>query len=131
MKLIGKKMDSRRIKEIRRIVTKWETTSITPELPMTADTIDIFKNGIATGAQVKVHAKLVWYETPFAQPELSKPMIVVVTKPTDLAELNLIRNKLQLIHAILGAMVWDSLTTHDQLEIIGEEEICKQGMEYD
>ena len=61
-------MDSRRIKEILKIVTKWETTGIAFELSMTADTIDMFTNIISTEEQVKVNIKLIWSEAPFSQP---------------------------------------------------------------
>ena len=67
----------------------------------------------------------------FSQPELSKLTIVVATKPTDLVKLNMIYNKFQLNNVMLGSMIWDIINANYQLEIIGEEESFKKGMEYD
>ena len=49
----------------------------------------------------------------------------VVAKPADLAELNTICNNLKMKHAMLRAMVWDSLLPSFQLNIIGYEDKFK------
>ena len=42
-----------------------------------------------------------------------------------------LRNGYKLKHAMLGSMIWDSLTPDFQLEIIGDEEGFNRGEEYD
>ena len=54
----------------------------------------------------------------------------MATKPTNNNELNAERNKLKLKHAMLGAMIWYSLLDLYQLDIIGDEDKFKMGLEY-
>ena len=65
--LIGEKIGSRRIKETLKIVTEWKTTGTTPELPMTADTINLLKNSTSMKKQVEEHVRLVWTKVAFVQ----------------------------------------------------------------
>ena len=48
----------------------------------------------------------------------------------DSAVLYWMRNKYKLKHAMLGAMIWDSMTSDFQLEIIGDDKAFKSGEEY-
>lgn len=53
------------------------------------------------------------------------------TKPVEIDELNVERNKLKLKDAMLRAMISDSIFALHQLENIGDKDKFKMGLEYD
>ena len=59
-KLIGKAMDTRRVKDILKVATNWETTGLLPEVPIADDFKDIFTSNSVTNKEVDEHCKLVW-----------------------------------------------------------------------
>ena len=130
-KLIGKAMDSRRLKDILKVATNWESTGTLPEFPIVDDLKDIFTCNSVTDEQVDEHCRLVWSLQDFNHADSSKLNKIVPTKPTNVDELNNVRNNLKMKHAMLGAMVWDSLLPSYQLEIIGDEDKFKTESEYD
>ena len=131
VKLIGKIMDARRIKGNLKIATTWETTGTIPELPNADGMQDLFNSNSATEEQVDEHCRLVWSEADFNHADSAKLLTRVVTKPVDINTLNAVRNKMKLKHAMLRAMIWDSCVASYQLEIIGDEDKFKMGLEYD
>ena len=130
VKFIGKAKNTRRLKDILNTDTNWESTRVLLELKIINDIQNIFTINSVTDTQVDENFKLVWSIQAFNHVDSFKLIKVVGTKPTDLAGLNEIRNNLRIKHAMLGAMVWDSLLPSFQLDIIGEEDKFKTSSEY-
>ena len=130
VKLIGKKMEHTRTRQCLKISTEWENTTDDIENPVNDKIVDVFDSNRATKDQVDAHCALIWSTTDFAGTNnLFKRM---VTKPTDDATLNAERNPAKLKHAMLGNIVWNSLTPSYQLEIVGEDEDnFRKGNKYD
>ena len=77
-----------------------------------------------------IHVGLIWADTDKDQTD--KLPITVDTKPRNNAELDKIRNFLRLKHAMFGSLLWNSLTSSFQLEIVGQDqENFREGNEYD
>ena len=130
VKLIGKRMEEIRVKECLRIATEWETTGTNPEFPVKDKILDLFDTNGATKAQIDHHVGLIWAETD--KDHTNELPIRVNTKPGDNAALSKVRNFLRLKHVMFGSLLWNSLTSSFQLEIVGQdEENFRQGNEYD
>ena len=129
VKLISQKMSSRKVRECFNIATEWETTGTVPEQPETFK--DIFANSESATDEMKEHCNRIWSTEDITHVNSSKLTKKVATKPTNKAELDVIRNELKLKHAMLGAMIWDSLTAKYQLELVGDEDEYKVGDEFD
>ena len=122
-------MLNRKVKECFIIATEWETTGTVPEQPRTSK--DILANSESKSDDIEDHCNRVWSTEDMAHVDSGKLAKKVASKPANEAELNIIRNELKLKHAMLGAMIWDSLTAKYQLEIFGDEDAYKVGDEID
>ena len=130
VKLIGKQMEEIRVKECLQIATEWDTTGTNPEFPVEARILNLFDTNGATKAQINHHVGLIWADTDKDQTD--ELPITVDTKPRDDAELDKIRNFLRLKHAMFGSLLWNSLTSSFQLEIVGQDkENFREGNKYD
>ena len=81
-------MDSRRLKDVLKVATNWESTGILPELPIADDLKDIFICNSVTNEQVDEHCRLVWSLEDFNHADSLKLTKMVPTKPADVDELN-------------------------------------------
>ena len=122
-------MSNRKVKECFAIATEWETTGTSPEQPRTFK--DIFNNSESKTNEMKEHCSRIWSTEDFTHVDSSKLTRKVTVKPMNTAELDVVRNELKLKHAMLGAMIWDSLTAKYQLELVGDEDEYKVGDEFD
>ena len=130
VKLIGKRMEEIRVKECLQIATEWETSGTNPEFLVEARILNLFDTNGATKAQINHHVGLIWADTDKDQTD--KLPIMVDTKLRDNAELDKIRNFLRLKHAMFGSLLWNSLTSSFQLEIVRQDqENFREGNEYD
>ena len=129
VKLISQKMSNRKVKECLSIATEWTTSGTNPEQPTVFK--DIFATSKSTSNEITDHCDRIWSTEDFVHVNSSKLPKIVATKPTNTKELDVIRNQLKLKHAMLGSMVWDSLTAKYQLELIGDEDYFKVGDEMD
>ena len=107
------------MKECLQIATEWETSRTNPEFPVEARIFNFFDTNGATKAQIDHHVGLIWAETD--KDHTNKLSITVNTKPGDDAALNKVRNFLRLKHAMFGSLLWNSLTSSFQLEIVGQD----------
>ena len=129
VKLISQKISNRKLKECFAITTEWKTSGTNPEQPTKFK--DIFATSEATIDEMNDHCDRVWSTADFTHADSSKLTKVVATKPTTKAELDATRNQMKLKHAMLGAMIWDSIETTYQLDLIGDEDVFKVGDEFD
>ena len=129
VKLIGQKMSNRKVKECFAIATEWEASGVEPEQPTKFK--NVYTSSDSTDVEIQDHCNIIWSTEDFGRPKSSKLPKIVATKPTTTAELNVVRNELKLKHAMLGKMIWDSLTAKYQLELIADEDEFKVGDEYD
>ena len=90
-----------------------------PEFPVEAKILDLFDTNGATKAQIDHHVGLIWAETD--KDHTNELPIIVNTKPGDNTALNKVRNSLRLKHAMFGSLLWNSLTSSFQLEIVGQD----------
>ena len=123
-------LEARRVNNIPVLAIEWESARVNPELPTGAELINLFDSSTSTTDQFEEHVKCVWAGEAFIHTDSQNLMVRIAAKPVDLTELNLTRNKLKLKHAMLGAMLWDSLTSNFQLEIIRDDSDFKQGQDY-
>ena len=70
-------------------------------------------------------------EKRFIHADSGKLTVRTVTELEDMAELNVIKNKLKLMHTMLWSILWDSLTFNIPIEIISDETDLNQGQDYD
>ena len=125
VELISKKLAKRRVKECIVVAIEWFNTGVIPELSTQNRFVDLFIDQGATKQQISDHCKLVWSVEDFTRTERSK-LTVTAPNPTDIDQLNTIRNQVKLQDNMLGAMIWDSLTVSYQFVITGDEDQYRQ-----
>ena len=113
-------MEEIRVKTVLNVAIEWETIAAeTIQFPVANKTLNLFSSNAATKEQVDNHCDLVWSSSAFA--DTDKLATRDNTRPTNLEELNAIQNSLKMKHAILGSLLWNSLTSKYQLEIVGDD----------
>ena len=118
VKLIGKRMERFRTKTYLKIVTNCEASGTSPELATEKGIVDLFSSNAATTEEVEAHCAAVWSVEDLAHAESKNMFVHVKSKPGDTLAMDSLRNRYKLNHAMLGSMIWDSLTSGFQLEII-------------
>ena len=113
-KLLKVDLDDCRLSETLEIATKWKAGVRNPEtMP------DIFKNNGIKRGMVKDHVDLIWATTdhdPANTPKFFK-IIGGADIPSDLDEMEKIRNKRRLKHVMLGKKLWNSFTADYKIRL--------------
>ena len=131
VKLIGKKMERFRTKTCLKIATEWEASDTSPELVTEKGIVDLFSSNAATTEEVEARYAAVWSVKDLVHTESKNLFVRTTSKPGDILAIDSLRKRYKLKHAMLGLMIWDSLTSDFQLDIIGNEEDFNRGEEYD
>ena len=121
VKLIEKKMRRTRVIDALEVAISWDNSGTAPE--DADEVIDLFTSNGATKEQVSTHCDIVWNTEDHTHPSSEFNFCRATTKPTTTAGLDKLRNCFKLKHAMLGNMIWNSLTADYQLEIGGESSI--------
>ena len=71
---------------------------------------------------MEAHCAIVWSVEDLVHAEFKNLFVRTTSKPGDILAIDSLRNKYELKKALLGSMIWDSLTSDFQLDIIIDEE---------
>eukprot|EP00957_Ditylum_brightwellii_P172373 13122578-Ditylum_brightwellii.AAC.1 len=93
--------------------------------------VNIFDKKEVTKDDLKMHMDLIWANTGFGGGAGEMPNYFKVMTLTDTPALEAKRNQRKLKHAMLGNMIWDSLTSNFQIKLIAKETNFKQGDDFD
>ena len=124
-------MEKFRTKTCLKIAIEWEAFGTSPELATEKGIVDLFSSNAATTEEVEVHCAAVWSVEDLVHAESKNLCVRTTSKPGDILAMDSLRNRYKLKHAMLGSIIWDSLISDFQLEIIGDEEDLNRGEEYD
>ena len=119
LKLIEKDLSATRLLDSLKIHTIWDAHASTlagQKIPKTNGLIDIFKSNKATKEQVEEHVNLVWSDSTYGV-TTPKYFTIFDSAPTDTDTLNSLRNTAKLKHVMMGAKLWNSLTSGFQIDI--------------
>ena len=133
VKLIEKNFNSVRVMEALQIATKWNDSASTAEekKKVTPDgMVDLFSTNKIAREEVVAHCDRVWDNSAHGHPS-QKDFQVFTTAPTNDAELNEARNHRRLKHVMMGHMVWSSLSSSFQIELMPHKAEFQRGHEYD
>ena len=124
-------MERFRTKICLKIATELEASGTSSELATEKGIVDLFSSDAATTEEVEVHCAAVWSVEDVVHAESKNLFVRITSKPGDILAMDSLRNRYKLKHAMLGSIIWDSLTSDFQLEIIGDEEDFNRVEEYD
>ena len=119
LKLTEKDLSATSLLDSLKINTIWDVNASTVEeqmIPKTTGLIDIFKSNKATQEQVEEHVNLVWSDSAYGV-TTPKYYSTFDTAPTDTATFDSLRNTSKLKHVMMGAKLWNSLTSGFQIDI--------------
>ena len=126
-KLIEQQLNTIRVTEAMEIQTKWNQGTRAPD---PTGTVNIFTSNKATREQVEYHCDLVWSNSSYGN-NTPRYFQEFQTNPTNGAELETLRNRRRLKHVIMGAKIWNSLTSEFQIDIQGRKTEYQRGQEQD
>ena len=133
IKLIEKDLSATRLLDSLKINTVWDITAPSAagrRIPKAEGLIDLFKSNKATKEQVEEHVDLVWSDS--AHGTLTpKYFNVFDTAPADTDALDDLRNGAKLKHVMMGAKMWNSLTSKFQIDIQGSQSKFQREQECD
>lgn len=133
IKLIEKDLTAFRLLDNLKINTEWATAASTIEhqrIPTPEGIIDLFKSNKATKEQVQTHVDLVWDDSDFGA-RTPKYFAEFPKAPADTDELDILRNNAKLKHVMMGAKLWNSLTSKFQIDIQGSQSKFQKEQECD
>ena len=133
VKLIEKNFNSVRVMEALQIATKWNDSASTAEekKKVTPDgMVDLFSTNKIAREEVVAHCDRVWDDSAHGHPS-QKDFQAFTTAPTNDAELNEARNHRRLKHVMMGHMVWSSLSSSFQIEMMPHKSEFQRNQEYD
>eukprot|EP00957_Ditylum_brightwellii_P168614 12834136-Ditylum_brightwellii.AAC.1 len=93
--------------------------------------INIFYKKGVTKDDLKTHVDPIWADTGFRGGVGETPNYFKVMTPADTLALEAKRKQRKLNHVMFGKMVWDSLTSNFQIELMAKEANFKQGENFD
>ena len=133
VKLIEREFNTTRVMEALSISVQWNDNASSANERMRVHKngiVDVFSSNKVTKEQVLAHSNLVWSDLPHGHQDL-KHFQSFTTDPADDAELNEARNKRRLKHVMMGQMIWNSLTSAFQIEIMPHKQEFQRGQEHD
>jgi len=129
---MGKKFEDTRVMSTLTIPTVWDATNIDAllqRLLTEAGLVDMFKTHSMSKEQVQRKSELVWGNSDFNATNYYHAIFRV--PPIDDDTLNTARDRDKLKHVTMGKMLWNSLTSEFQVDIIGSKEEFKIESEFD
>ena len=133
VKLIEKHFNATRVMQALQIATKWkDDASTTEEQQKVAPngTTNLFSSNKVDRTEVVSHCDRVWCDLAFGDPSL-KDFQTFTRDPRNDTELNEARNHRRLKHVMMGQMVWNSLGSKFQIELMPHKHEFQRGHEYD
>ena len=133
VKLIKREFYSTRVMEALQIATKWNTDAPTPDGKRAVaqdGIVNAFTTNKITRNEVVDHYNRVWGNVPFTDPTRKEFQHFEVA-PTNDAELKEFRNRRRLKHVMMGQMLWNSLTSAFQIDIMPHKNEFQRGQEHD
>eukprot|EP00957_Ditylum_brightwellii_P203939 15336852-Ditylum_brightwellii.AAC.1 len=125
----AKGLESVRLTKVLEIATDWGAWAVVPRPPQT--TGNIFDKKEVTKDALNTHVDIVWANTGFRGGVEETPNYFKAMMPMDTPALEAERNQRKLKHVILGNMIWYSLTSNFQIELMAKETNFKQGDDFD
>ena len=92
--------------------------------------VDAFATNKVTREQVVQHCDRVWESITHNDPSY-KEFKIYTTSPSDDTTLNESRNRRRLKHVMMGQMIWNSLTSFFQIDIMPHKSDFQRNQEYD
>ena len=115
MKLMKVAIEGVKLMDTLVLGTTYDATVTAPRPPKTS--VNLFETNAVTDDEVSSHCNLVWSDSVFGA-DTPQYFTTFKTLPTDTAWLNELRNQRKIRHVMLGNKLWNSFTSHFQLEIL-------------